>query len=512
MVTTPGQAPPRPKASVDAPPAPPEAAPQEIPSLLAKKRWPRRLLVTLNIFIAVCLLGSTGAYGYLYWNFHRIPRGARITSAHSPGKTMNVLLIGSDTRSTISKAERKKFGSDASVGGQRSDTIMILHVDPGEKKAAILSLPRDLYVPIASGGSERINTAFDKGFQNLIDTIRNDFGIPIDHYVEVDFNGFRGVVQAVGDVNVYFPAPARDTFSGLFVKQAGCINLGGDGALSYVRSRHYQYFEGGRWHDEGDGDLGRIQRQQDFIRRVLRKVKGVRNPFTLNELINTGIHNVTIDNQLSVNDIVTLAGKFKSLSPDTVDMETLPTVSGAVTIGGQNAAILRPNEPDAQAVIDRFLGKAPPPDQVAQVPQGVAPTSIRLRVLNGAGVSGLASKAAGSLGPSGVGMNIAGTGDADSFRYIQSVVSYGPGQLPKAQFVQGLLKSPAQLKEDPKLKAVDLVLTVGNDFPTDGSIRPLAGQSTTPTSTAPPTTAGGTTATTTAPPGNATGKSAAESC
>src|SRR5690348_1260520 len=111
MVTTPGQAPPRPAAPVDTPPAPPETAPEQLPSLITKKRWPRRLLVGLNIFVALCLLGSSSAYGYLYWNFHRIPRGERIAGDKSPGKTMNVLLIGSDTRSTLSKAERKKFGS-----------------------------------------------------------------------------------------------------------------------------------------------------------------------------------------------------------------------------------------------------------------------------------------------------------------------------------------------------------------------------------------------------------------
>src|SRR5205085_7848599 len=121
-------------------------------------------------------------------------------------------------------------------------------------------------------------------------------------------------------------------------------------------SRHYQYYEGGRWHDESDGDLGRIQRQQDFIRRVLRKGKGVRDPLTLNSLINSGIHNVTIDSRLSPADILKLTKRFNSLSPDAVDMETLPTVSTSRRVGGLSAAVLLPKQPDAQALLDQFAG------------------------------------------------------------------------------------------------------------------------------------------------------------
>src|SRR5205085_10132060 len=264
----------------------------------------------LNIFVALCLVTAGSTYGYLEWKFgslHRFhpPPGLNPFRTDNPGNVMNVLLVGSDTRAGLSKADQRAIGSEAQVAGARTDSIMILHADPKEKKAAILSLPRDLYVPSLH---DRINSAFETGGpQKLVQTLTATYGIPIDHYVEVDFNGFRGIVSAVGDVKVYFPAPARDAFSNLNQRTAGCVALNGDRALSYVRSRHYQYFEGGRWHDESDGDLGRITRQQDFIRRVLRKVRGVRNPFTLNSLISTGVHNVSIDKGLGINDIETLA-------------------------------------------------------------------------------------------------------------------------------------------------------------------------------------------------------------
>src|SRR3954468_2470240 len=298
-----------------------EIAPPEV--LPRPPRWPRRLLIGLNIFVALSLVGVASGYVYVrakFGDIAKVPCPFCRDPGDNPGKVMNVLLVGSDTREDLSDAQN--FGGVKSVGGQRSDTIMILHVDPKEKKAAILSFPRDLYVTLANGDKNRINAAFTNGPDLLMQTINKEFGIPIDHYVQVNFDGFKGIVSAIGGINVCFPSPARDTFSGLRVAKAGCLFLNGDGALSYVRSRHYQYYEGGGWHDEGDGDLRRIQRQQDFIRRVLRKVRGVRNPFTVNSLISTGVQSVTIDEGLGINDIQKMANKFKSLSPDTVDMET----------------------------------------------------------------------------------------------------------------------------------------------------------------------------------------------
>ena len=483
----------------------PEVEPEHVPSILPRpRRWPRRLLIVLNIFVALSLIGVGSGYVYARVKFGDIKKvaiDALRKGPDNPGKVMNVLLVGSDTRADLSDA--KNFGGAQDVGGQRSDTIMILHVDPKQKKAAILSFPRDLYVPLANGDKNRINAAFNNGPDLLIKTINQDFGIDIDHYVEVNFDGFKGIVNAIGGINVYFPAPARDAFSGLRIGNAGCSFLNGEGALAYVRSRHYQYFEGGRWHDEGDGDLGRINRQQDFIRRVLKKVRNVRNPFTLNSLISTGVSNVTIDKGLGIDNIRTLAGKFQSLSPDTVDMETVPTTPTAVRIGGLSQSVLLPKQPDMQSVINQFLGRTPPPAPAGQAPPpGVVPSSVRVRVLNGNGISGEATKVAGDLGPSGIGFNVAGTGDADSFKYSQSVISYGPGQQTKAQLLNAALATPAQLKPDNTLKAVDVVLVVGNDF---SGVHPVATTGATASTTAPPTTAG-------PAGGKATGKSPADSC
>jgi LCP family protein required for cell wall assembly len=255
-----------------------------------RRRWPRRILIGLNIFIAFCLVATASVYGYVKFRFGQLDRlsipGLRNDGDDDPGQPMNVLFVGSDSRKDISKAEQRAFGTERQVGGERSDTIIVLHIDPQQEKAAILSIPRDLLVTIAGTGRQaKINSAFEGGPERLIATIKEALRIEIDHYVEVDFNGFRDVVDSIGGVKVYFPAPARDRYTGLDIRTAGCAHLNGEKALQYVRSRHYRYYESGRWREDVRQDLGRIERQQDFIRRVMHKaVRAARAPPTLNAL------------------------------------------------------------------------------------------------------------------------------------------------------------------------------------------------------------------------------------
>lgn len=325
--------------------------------------------------VVVTAFGAAIVYGAV--ELGRIPRiacGSCDDSAE--GEPMNVLLVGSDSRQAVAD-ESQSFGT---VAGQRSDTMMVVRVDPKRKRAAVLSIPRDLYVPIASGGVNRINTAFERGPDNLVRTIRNALGIPIHHYVEVDFAGFRDVVRTIGGVTVYFPTPARDRVSGLQVNRAGCVALDGDQALAYVRSRHYETVVRGRWRQGGAGDLDRIARQQDFIRRVVGKVRGVRNPVTLHRLVTTGTDNVSFDKQLSAGELEDLAQRFRSLLPTDLQMETVPALFDHVSIDGRSASILRIQQPQAQAVIARFLGKAPAAPASTTVvtrrpPPGLVPTS-----------------------------------------------------------------------------------------------------------------------------------------
>jgi LCP family protein required for cell wall assembly len=329
------------------------------------------------VVVGVLVIGLGTVLVYAAVQLERVPRIPCAACAAEPDDgPVNILVVGSDSRISVAD-EAEQFGTPESVAGQRSDTIMIMRVDPDGGGTRVLSVPRDLYVPIASGGVDRINAAFDKGPDNLVRTVSTALGIPIHHYIEVEFAGFREIVEAVGGVNVYFPAPARDVVTGLQVDRAGCVELDGAGALAYVRSRNYETLVGDRWTGGGAGDLDRIARQQDFIRRVLSRVRSVRNPATIHRIVSSGIDSLTFDSRLSTLEVERLALRFRSVVPSTLDMQTVPAVFDHVLIQRRSASIMRIQQPQASQVIERFLGRSPaaPPTTARPVPGLVTTTT-----------------------------------------------------------------------------------------------------------------------------------------
>ena len=171
--------------------------------------------------------------------------------------------------------------------GERSDTIMVAHIDPDTETGLLVSFPRDLWVEIPGRGEAKLNSAFNDGPQVVVETITQNFGIPINHYLEIDFAGFRNLVNAIGTVPIYFPTPARDFQTGLAIDAAGCHRLDGETALKYARSREYEYVgEDGDWEKDGTADLGRIRRQQYFIRSLANEAvkSGFRNPLKIPDM------------------------------------------------------------------------------------------------------------------------------------------------------------------------------------------------------------------------------------
>lgn len=416
----------------------------------------RRVLQGAIGFLALCILGAGAGFFYIRYQFSRIDR---IDIPHlveeAPGLPVNVLLVGSDTRENTEGALADATGrGDPTTSGRRSDTMMVLHIDPRDRKAAILSIPRDLWVPISGEGySAKVNAAYAVGgAPMLIDTLHDALGIEINHYVEVDFVGFQNIVDTVGGVEMYFASPARDKMSGLDIPNEGCVTLDGFQALGFVRSRFYESYEAGRWQPPVGNDLQRIERQQDFIRRMIAKASGVRNPFKINELVNIGVDNVTLDQGMSLGDILKLADRFRSFNPDAVDMFTLPTEP--LAIQGQSALALQVDE--AQVYIDRINGIEPP---VAD-----RPADIRARVLNGNGISGAAADT--SLELQGLGFRVADAADADSHDYDRTLVRYGPGNESAARLLASYLVNGADLVADASLGSgtVDVALVVGADY------------------------------------------------
>ena len=275
----------------------------------------------------------------------------------------NFLITGSDNNDCIDPDSRfaGAFG-DRSGFGERSDTIMVWRVNPGTNQAAILSFPRDLYVDIAGGGRSRINSAYRRDDPSrLRDTIYDNFGIPIDHFIQVDFCAFKTMVDAVGGVAVPFEYPARDTSSGLDVPVAGCYVFDGEHALAYVRSSYYEYedpADSGNWRRDGTSDLGRIARQQDFLRRTVASVlaSGAYSPGVVRGLIETNADYVTVDSNLTVNRLLQFAGVLQYLDPGEItsyQIESTPR-----TISGNSVLVPRLDTENMQEILALFRGEA----------------------------------------------------------------------------------------------------------------------------------------------------------
>ncbi len=288
-------------------------------------------------------------------------------------EAQNFLITGADNGACIDPDSPyyAAFG-DREGMGERSDTIMVLRVDPDADRVAVLSFPRDLYVDIAGTGSKsRINSAYRRDDpQRLIDTIYSNFGVPVDHYIQVDFCAFKTLVDAVGGVAVPFEFPARDDNTGLNVPTTGCFTFDGEHALAYVRSRHYEYEDppgSGNFQQDPSSDLGRISRQQDFIRRTLSSIlgEGPVNPRVARGLIRAATEYVVTDRDLTAARMLEFAGVMNDVDPGSI--LTYQIEASDRNVNG--AAVLVPNTDgeNMQEILALFRGETSLADAPTQV-------------------------------------------------------------------------------------------------------------------------------------------------
>lgn len=351
------------------------------------RRWSRRrkILTGVAVVLALLLVAVGGGVAYLVYRYDQIPKIAvPADEAELPGQPFNMLVIGSDSRVGESSSA---FGSSSEVSGQRSDVVMIWHVNPATRQIQILSIPRDTMVQMVGsnvsqfGQFNRINAAYNSGANLLVETIEDNFGIPINHVVQLDFAGFEGTVNALGGVDMDFPYPAKDQYSGLDITTPGCQLLDGAQALAVARSRHYYYEADGTWEYDGTSDFGRIQRQDAFLKALVKTAEGKVNPLTVNAFLGSIHEGVTIDNGLGISEIVELAVDFHSFNPEALQTDTLPTTSiGYVSPWGD---VLFVDQPAAQQMLVSVFGSqlteptVPPPDTslVATPPPQVTTTT-----------------------------------------------------------------------------------------------------------------------------------------
>ena len=211
----------------------------------AHRSWGQRALVTFGVLLTVLSLGAATFVVSVYVKLGELVRFTEDevdVDDSPPGAPENFLIVGSDSRDNVDPSD-PDFADvlpNSEVGGTRSDTIIVARVDPGSTQVDMVSFPRDLWVDIAGGGQSRINSAYGQGRQVLIDTIREDFGIEINHYVEIDFTGFQRLVSALDGVPVYLDTKYRDRRSGLGEVGPGCAVLDGEHALAFARARHLE--------------------------------------------------------------------------------------------------------------------------------------------------------------------------------------------------------------------------------------------------------------------------------
>ena len=297
-------------------------------------------------------------------------------------RAKNFLLTGSDNGACPDKGDGTSGGiGDRESFGERSDTIMVLRVDPTVNDVVVLSFPRDLWVKIAGTTREaRINSAFDSKDPNrLIRTIADNFDVPIDHYVNVNLCAFKEIVDSVGGVKVPFAYRTKDEQVGFREVGPGCVELRGSQALAYVRSRSgYRYFDetNQQWLSDPTGDIGRIARQQDFLRRSMQRAldRGTTNPATANALLNVALSRVITDDRLTPRDLLSLAQAMRKLNTSSVNSYTVEW--SMRRIGGESVLMPITNTESMQAIFALFRSEVAQGDESAFAPPSMRTASL----------------------------------------------------------------------------------------------------------------------------------------
>ncbi|HJV13237.1 MAG TPA: LCP family protein [Propionibacteriaceae bacterium] len=252
-------APARPGMPPTAPPRGPGSRPRTAAPQLPKRRHPvRKFFRVLLILLLLLILWLVAVPAYAWTQIARVdaaPAGQR--PADQPGKTF--LLVGSDSRAGLSKAEQRRLGTGGAAG-QRTDTIMIVYLPPGGKPA-LISVPRDSYVDVPRHGKNRINAAYAFGGPELmVQTVEENTGLRMDGYMEIGFGGFVNIIEALGGIRMCLPQAIKDRDSHIDLPK-GCQMLSGTEALGYVRMRKA----------DPRGDFGRVERQREMLAAVADK-------------------------------------------------------------------------------------------------------------------------------------------------------------------------------------------------------------------------------------------------
>ncbi|MFF1548257.1 LCP family protein [Streptomyces sp. NPDC058291] len=387
---------------------------------------------------SLVLLGVGGAGAWIYYDLNNNIKSADVDDKLgadrpvnlSPG-SKNIMIVGSDTR----EGANAKYGKDLTT--MQSDTLMVLHIPADRKWASVVSFPRDSWVEIpgcekGDGGSSsphhfKINEAFAIGGSTgkvaeaaacTIKTVESNTGLRIDHFMTVDFSGFKGMVDALGGIEVCPKQAIHDEKAHLDL-EAGCQTVKGEKALGYVRTRY----------SVGDGsDLGRIGRQQEFMDALAKKAKSkLTSPDAMYGFLQSITKSLTTDPDLAgIQPLYGLADELKGIPSDRLGFLTVPNYGRVADQPTDKANVVwqYPQAADLFTALakDKEVTKA---QLEASKKNVVYASSVRVRVLNGTGVSGRAGLVAERLRKAGY--NVVETGNAPGGTVARTTVTYPAG-------------------------------------------------------------------------------------
>lgn len=341
------------------------------------RKHSRAIRAITSISIGIVALSAIGwlGLGRVSGSLNRIDAFANVKNR--PGKptsALNILLVGSDNRSGLTPAQIKELrvGTVAVAAGARSDTMLLVHISKARDSAVIISFPRDSLVTVPEHTSSsdstkivparqnKLNAAFSfGGAPLLIQTIEAETGLRIDHYIEINFLGFKNIIDALGGIDVCVKKNIDDPKSHL-VLAAGLQTLNGVDSLKYVRTRYF----------DGQGDIGRMKRQQQFMSAVLRKATStgtLLNPIKLVNFFSAAIGTITTDKQFNKNDLLTLGKQLKNLSANRVRTLTIPLSNANGRADGLGSVVIWDNVL-APELFNRLLNDQPIIDEVKATP------------------------------------------------------------------------------------------------------------------------------------------------
>ncbi|MDE0578533.1 MAG: LCP family protein [bacterium] len=436
------------------------------------------MVVLFGLLVFVAAVGGAVGLGMVKSQVSQIPRvsvglsldlvgapvnlvgaseGTSVDSAEQPGaEALNFLLVGIDNAAGIDPDS--PIHIDRDVNSLLTDSVILVRIDPEADRVAMLSIPRDLWVPIADRGwSERVNAARGIGGPGaLIETVSEYLGVPVHHYVEINFAGFLRIVNTVDGVPVEIAQPIRDDSLGLRIEQTGVVTLDADTALAYVRTRRpLTVAPGGDPANDDDwvrlgvwNDLERNQRQQEFMVATLKRAveKGIRNPLNLrrvaSDLLDDDNPSITLDDRITVGQLVDLGDEFRSFSVDQIERYKLPVVDA--TIDGKQVLLL---ESDAQSVLEFF--------------RAGSLASVRVRILNGTS-SGTVAGVEAEL--ERVGFSVVDRGNADRFDVTRTAIRHTEAAAEQATTLARFIEPAPLLEQVMGIGGADVELVVGADY------------------------------------------------